>query len=102
MIEFEVDVLRRELSIDVEIDTHAQVLDVETSSVVVVRDTSDLPTYEGSYEVIPKMTEQTLDTKRKYMTDDVRIKGVPVYKTKNDKGGYTVYIATEEEEYGSL
>lgn len=50
--------------------------------------------YEGEYEVTPKVyAEVTLETKNKTMKDDVTVKKVPVYKTKNATGGYTVYVA---------
>ena len=49
--------------------------------------------YKGDYEVTPKVTEQSLKTKDKRMTDDVTIKGIEIHRVKNNGGGTTVYIA---------
>ena len=49
-------------------------------------------TYKGLYDVIPNFTLQTLETFNKLMTDDVRVHEIPVYKTENIGGGYTVVI----------
>lgn len=51
--------------------------------------------YEGSYKVVPSAEEQLLDTKDKYMTDDVRITSIPYFDVGNPAGGSTVYIGTE-------
>ena len=51
--------------------------------------------YEGDYTVIPKVTAQTLETKKKVMTDDLKITEIPVYEVTNNQGGMTVYIAKE-------
>ena len=53
-------------------------------------------TYEGDYEVTPRLhITQTLDTDGKYMEDDVIVLEVPYYETSNESGGTTVYICTE-------
>lgn len=49
--------------------------------------------YEGDYEVTPKTYSQTLETKSKYMTDDVTILEIPYFETSNESDGLTVYIA---------
>lgn len=51
--------------------------------------------YNGSYEVIPKTSEQTLKTKDKHMTDDLKIKSIPIFNVSNETGGSTVYIGSE-------
>lgn len=51
-----------------------------------------LPDYTGSYEVIPKLVDQTLPTKDKSMTDDVVVKEVPVARVSNPSGGKTCTI----------
>ena len=56
---------------------------------------NDIPVYDGPYEAIPKVEEQTLQTAKKLMTDDVTVHGVPFYEVSNDQGGNTVYIAKE-------
>lgn len=52
-----------------------------------------LPNYEGSYSVIPKVYEQTLETANKSMTDDVTVEEIPYSETSNPSGGNTVNIA---------
>lgn len=54
--------------------------------------------YKGDYEVEPSFEEQRLQTKDMYMTDDVTVKKIPVYKTKNASGGYTLYVAERVDE----
>lgn len=53
--------------------------------------------YEGDYEVIPKVTAQSLPTKEKYMIDDVTVKEIPFFETSNNSGGNTVYIGGLDE-----
>lgn len=43
-------------------------------------------TYEGEYIIIPKTTEQVLETKYKNMRDNVVVKEVPYQETANDYG----------------
>lgn len=49
-------------------------------------------TYDGDYEVTPRVYEQSLDTGRKYMRDDVTVHEIPVTMTSNPEGGLTVLI----------
>lgn len=51
--------------------------------------------YEGDYEVTPKVTGQTMATKDKVLTEDVKIKAIPFFNVSNTSGGNTVYIANE-------
>lgn len=51
--------------------------------------------YKGAYEVTPKVTEQSLKTKDKHMTDDVKIKSIPFFNVSNTSGGSTAYIGSE-------
>lgn len=51
--------------------------------------------YDGSYTIIPKVEEQRIETKNKYMMDDVTINSVPFFSVSNSSGGDTVYIASE-------
>ena len=48
--------------------------------------------YDGEYTVTPRMYEQTLDTDRKLMADDVTVYEIPVTRTSNLQGGLTVLI----------
>ncbi len=53
--------------------------------------------YDGSYEVTPKVSAQSLQTKDKHLTDDIKIKSIPFFNTGNETGGSTVYIGVEIE-----
>lgn len=59
--------------------------------------TTHMEAYEGSYEAVPKTVAQTLDTKEKYMNDNVSITSIPYFDVSNNTGGSTVYIGTEIE-----
>lgn len=50
--------------------------------------------YTGSYEIVPQVAAQTLDTANKVMTDDLTVTAIPYYQTSNVSGD-TVYIASE-------
>lgn len=61
----------------------------------------DAEVYEGDYDVIPQVDAQTLQTKHKFMLDDVRVKAIPYYEVGNNSGGSTVYIGSLEELLGN-
>ena len=52
----------------------------------------DAEYYEGEYEATPMVTEQTLDTSEKLMTEDFTIKAIPYFEVSNLAGGSTVTI----------
>ena len=62
-----------------------------------VTEKPDVEIYSGKYDVTPKVDAQTLGTKQKYLTDDVRIRPIPYYDVGNLSGGSTVYIGTQGE-----
>lgn len=63
---------------------------------VVTKLSGDAEYYEGSYDVTPKAHQpQTLETKDKLMSDNVRVREIPFFETGNGAGGNTVYIANE-------
>lgn len=55
---------------------------------------SDIPTgggseyefYEGSYNLIPKVTEQSIETKDKVMQDNVTVAEIPFHEVSNETG----------------
>lgn len=49
-------------------------------------------TYEGPYDVIPRVYQQVLETKDKLMLDDVTVEVIPRTQVINLKNGYTVTI----------
>lgn len=52
------------------------------------------PDYDGPYEVIPKMHDQTLETKRKMLAEDIHVLEIPSYVTSNEHG-YSFIIGDE-------
>ena len=58
---------------------------------------ADYEYYTGDYDVTPKVDPQSLATKDKFLTDNVRIESIPYYDVSNESGGSTVYIGTLEE-----
>lgn len=55
---------------------------------------SAISTYEGSYEIIPKVNAQIVETRSKTMKDDLTVLAIPYYETSNPTGK-TVYIGGE-------
>lgn len=45
-----------------------------------------IETYEGDYTVIPKVSEQEMQTKNKMMEDNVIIQKIPFYEFSNETG----------------
>lgn len=48
--------------------------------------------YEGDYTVIPRVYQQTLETKDKLMLNDVTVEIIPLSRVINLSNGYTVTI----------
>lgn len=58
--------------------------------------TSELPTYEGEYEVTPKVYEnKTLQTKNHSMKNDILIRKIPQAEVSNLSNGTTLIIGEE-------
>lgn len=57
--------------------------------------------YDGSYTIVPRVEEQYMETKNKYMMDDVKINSIPFFSVSNQTGGNTVYIASEVSTNGN-
>lgn len=57
--------------------------------------TSQIPPYQGEYEVTPKTyDEQVLPTRNKRMINNLTVKKIPQYEVSNDSG-YTLIIGDE-------
>lgn len=70
------------------------------SDLVIVGDITagqKVASYDGDYEVTPRVEGQELKTKHLYMTEDVTIHAIPFFEVSNKSGGNTVYIANEIE-----
>lgn len=81
--------------IDIEFEELEQSFDMSFDDNVVVKVVSEHETYDGEYSITPKLEAQTLPTKKKVMSDDIKVEAVPVYETSNNSGGTTVYIVKE-------
>lgn len=66
--------------------------DVSLGRVTIIH--SDLPDYEGEYEVTPAIEAQTLNTKNTAMRDDLNINKIPYYDVANEYGR-TIYIGSD-------
>jgi len=63
-----------------------------------MREITTRPTAErfpGPYEVTPVVKGQTLETKDKIMSDDLKIRDIPKYAVSNNSNGITVTIGKE-------
>ena len=53
-------------------------------------------TYDGTYEVTPTFSRQTLNTYNKLMTDDLTVRPIEVSRISNPQGGNTIFIGGTE------
>ena len=53
-------------------------------------------TYDGTYEVTPTFSKQTLNTYNKLMMDDLTVRPIEVSRTSNPQGGKTIFIGGTE------
>ena len=53
------------------------------------------PEYEGSYQVTPLVSEQTLPTNKRSMEQDVTVEAINYLEVPNPQGGSTVTIGFE-------
>ena len=53
-------------------------------------------TYDGTYEVTPTFSRQTLNTYNKLMTDDLTVRPIEVSRISNPQGGKTIFIGGTE------
>lgn len=51
-----------------------------------------VPEYDGAYEIVPKISDQSLDTSGKKLTKDLVILAIPVQETTNSANGKTIHI----------
>lgn len=62
---------------------------------------TDIPIYDGKYEVKPLAGKgTTLQTAQKFLEKNVFISQIPFSETSNASGGETAYIGMEVEFYG--
>lgn len=97
---FDVDIntsnsLDTSVEFDSDIDFETEVVqndfDIEFAEAIIVQG-ERLPNYEGEYNVIPRVNEQTLNTKDRSMVKDVKVEAIPYVEVTNVGGGYTATI----------
>ena len=65
------------------------------ANIVVEKVVTDVPIYEGEYEVTPTVEGFTVPTEKKYMEKDLKVLEIPFFEVENHAGGNTIYIADE-------
>ena len=90
------DVIFTELNSNLEVDFESNNFgfDVDFGEVHVVNK-GGYKSYDGSYEITPRLREQVLETSDKIMHDDLKIKEIPIARVSNPSGGTTVIIGVE-------
>lgn len=81
----------------VEITSGSSIVEIvqeSSGSIVIEGAMGSAAIYGGPYVVIPKVSQQTLETNEKLMRDDVTVRGVPRYDVRNEYGT-TCSIAVE-------
>lgn len=84
-----------EKKIPVQFNKTKQVFSTDFRGLQVVTVRPDVEYYEGEYKVTPTVDGQTLETKEKFMIEDLQIKAIPFFDVSNTAGGSTVYIGSE-------
>lgn len=70
------------------------IANVELTATVCQSSGSEAPAYTDDYEITPTSREQILQTKDKFLKQDIVVKSIPYFETSNEEGT-TVYIGVE-------
>ena len=97
MLVFDVQFRQTDQKLSVQFQAHGKAFDAAFSSFQQVTLKPDVEFYEGQYDVTPKVDAQSLPTKDRYLTEDVRIHEIPYFDVGNTSGGSTVYIGSRED-----
>lgn len=91
------DVTFRELDKKLNVDFHTrnEQIKVDFEHLQVVSDNVGADYYKGDYTVTPKVEKQELATRKKFLTENVKIKEIPFFEVGNSEGGDTVYIGSK-------
>lgn len=91
------DVTFRELDkkLNVDFRTRNEQIKVDFEHLQVVSDNVGVDYYKGDYTVTPKVEKQELATRKKFLTENVKIKEIPFFEVGNSEGGDTIYIGSE-------
>jgi hypothetical protein len=88
-LELSVELDQKVISLEISDDNTHQ---MEIESPIVIQQVDDSEKYEGEYTITPKFTEQILETKNKFLKDDIDVEAISVSRVTNLSGGTTVYI----------
>ena len=91
------DVTFRELDKKLNVDFHIrnEQIKVDFEHLQVVSDNVGADYYKGDYTVTPKVEKQELATRKKFLTENLKIKEIPFFEVSNLEGGQTVFIGKE-------
>lgn len=93
-LEIELEIINQvELNMELEVDNSIN-LEIEMETCY-QSGSGGLPYYEGPYKAIPKVIQQTLNTKNKSMALNVTIQSIPYSEVSNPEGGKTIIIGGE-------
>lgn len=92
---FDVTFQELDKKLDVDFRTRNEQIKVGFEHLQVVSDNVDVDYYKGDYTVTPKVEKQELETRQKFLTENVKIKEIPFFEVSNLEGGQTVFIGKE-------
>lgn len=61
-------------------------IELEVKDYIGIYTPEGIETYDGDYTVIPKVSEQRMQTKNKMMKDNVTIEQIPFHEVSNETG----------------
>ena len=67
----------------------------EFSEKIQITEGGEYPLYDGEYVVTPSVNEQVLNTAKKNLNEDIKVKNIPYFEVSNNAGGTTVTIGNE-------
>ena len=81
------------MTFNVKFEENAQVFNATFGEIYKVGGgNTDLPIYDGNYDVTPKVDSQRLDTAQKVMRSDLTVLAIPYAEVSNNANGKTVTI----------
>ena len=92
---FDVTFQELDKKMDVDFRTRNENIKVDFEHLQVVSDNARVEYYKGNYTVTPKVEKQELETRQKFLTENVKIKEIPFFEVSNIEGGQTVFIGKE-------
>lgn len=91
---FEAKFRQTDQKLNIDIKQNGKVFGTTFRNFQKVTEKPDVEYYAGTYDITPTVDEQSLETKDKYLTENVRIQEIPYFDVGNTAGGSTVYIGT--------